>query len=99
MLIWEFKHNLMPRFEDHLNSGIELATTISALAKHCLLIYEQMLATNRIKDKIHPSQSAENPFPIHSSTRFYPMLVTNIRTNTSFSSLSNSIIGTLISTP
>ena len=46
MLIWEFKHKLMPRLQDQLNSEIELWKTISTLAKRCLSIYEQMQATN-----------------------------------------------------
>ncbi len=42
MLIWEFKHKLMPRLQDRLNSGIELPKAISALSKYCLSIYKQM---------------------------------------------------------
>ena len=51
MLIREFKHKLTPRLQDRLNSGVELPSSISALAKRCLSIYEQMQATDRIKDK------------------------------------------------
>ena len=46
MLIWEFKHKLTPQLQDRLNSGIELLSIISALAKHCLSIYKQMQATD-----------------------------------------------------
>ncbi len=55
MLIREFKHKLKPRLQDGLNSGIELPKMISALAKRCLSIYEQMQATNRIKEKAKSS--------------------------------------------
>ena len=51
MLIWEFKHKLMPRLQDQLNSGIKLPKTISALAKRCLSIYKQMQVTDRIREK------------------------------------------------
>ena len=51
MLIREFKHKLTPRLQDQLNSGIELPKMKFALAKHCLSIYKQMQATNRIRKK------------------------------------------------
>ena len=54
MLIWEFKHKLTPRLQDRLNSRVELPTSISALAKRCLSIYEQMQAIDRIRDKTKP---------------------------------------------
>ncbi len=54
ILIREFKHKLTFRFQDQLNSRVKLPTSISALAKQCLSIYEQMQATDRIKDRIKP---------------------------------------------
>ena len=54
MLIREFKHKLTPRLQDRLNSGVELPTSISALAKRCLSIYEQMQATDRIRNRTKP---------------------------------------------
>ncbi len=55
MLIREFKHKLTPRLQDRLNSGIELPSIISALAKRCLSIYEQMQATDWIREKAKSS--------------------------------------------
>ena len=55
MFIQEFKYKLTPRLQDRLNSGIELPKTISALAKHCLSIYKQMQATDRIKERAKSS--------------------------------------------
>ena len=55
MLIQEFKHKLTPWVQDSLNSGIELPSTISALAKRCLSIFEQMQATNWIREKAKSS--------------------------------------------
>ena len=46
MLIWKNKHKLTQQLQDRLNSGIELLSIISALAKRCLSIYKQMQATN-----------------------------------------------------
>ena len=51
MLIREFKHKLTPCLQDRLNSGIELPKTISALAKRCLSIYEQIQVTDQIREK------------------------------------------------
>ena len=51
MIIQEFKHKLTPRLQDYLNSGVELSTLISVLAKRCLSIYKQMQATNKIRDR------------------------------------------------
>ncbi len=42
MLIREFKYKLTPHFQDRLNSRVKLPTSISALAKQSLSIYEQM---------------------------------------------------------
>ena len=98
MLIREFKHKLTPRLQDRLNSGVELPTSISALAKRCLSIYEQMQATDRIRDKTKPLQSTQTSAPIYSSTRTYQVLVTNSRANPSFSRLSSSIIRTVTPT-
>ncbi len=51
ILIQEFMYKLMSRLQDRLNSGVELPTLISALAKRCLSIYEQMQAIDRIRDR------------------------------------------------
>ncbi len=59
MLIQEFKHKLMPRLQDWLNSRIELPKTIFALAKHCLSIYEQIQATDLIKEKAKSSMTVQ----------------------------------------
>ena len=99
MFIWEFKHKLTPRLQDCLNSGVELLTSISALAKRCLSIYEQMQATDRIRDKTKPLQSTQTSAPTYSSTRTYQVPVTNSRANPSFSRLSSSITGTVTPTP
>lgn len=40
----EYTSKLTPRLQDRLDSGVELPTSISALAKRCLCIYEQMQA-------------------------------------------------------
>ena len=99
MLIQEFKHKLMPRLQDCLNSRVELPTSISALAKRCLSIYEQMQATDRIRDKTKPLQSTQTSTPTYSSTKTYQVLITNSCTNTSFSRLSSAITGTVTPTP
>ena len=59
MLIRKFKHKLTPQLQDRLNSGIELASTISALAKRCLSIYEQMQATDQIRKKAKSSTTVQ----------------------------------------
>lgn len=99
MLIREFKHKLTPCFQDQLNSGVELSASILALAKPCLSIYEQMQATDRIKDKTKPLQSTQTSGPANSSIRSYLVPATNIRAHTHFSCLFSSISGTITSTP
>ena len=94
MLIWELKHNLTPRLQDCLNFGVELLTSISALAKHYLAIYEQMQATDRIRNRTKPLESIQNSAPTYLITKTYEVLVTNSCTNTSFSRLLSFIIGT-----
>ena len=59
MLIWKFKHKLTPRLQDCLNSGVELSTSISVLAKCCLFIYKQMQATDKIRNRTKPLQSTQ----------------------------------------
>ena len=54
MLIWKFKYKLITHLQDWLNSGIALPTFISALAKRCLSIYEQMQVTDKIRDRTKP---------------------------------------------
>ena len=51
MFIQEFKHKLTPRLQNRPNSGVELPTSISSLAKRCLSIYKQMQAINRIRNR------------------------------------------------
>lgn len=51
MLIQKFKNKLTLRLQDQLNSSMKLSNTISVLAKYCLSVYKQMLATNQIKKK------------------------------------------------
>ena len=99
MLIREFKHKLTPRLQDCLNSGVKLPISISALAKRCLSIYEQMQATDRIRDKIKPLQSTQTSALIYSSTKTYQVSVTNSCANTSFSRLFSSITVTVTPTP
>ena len=90
----------MSRLQDQLNSGIELPSTISALPKRCLSIYEQMQATNRITEKAKSSttvQTAAN-VPLRAVTSFFraPTVSNN---NTSFSWLSNTLRGIITPTP
>ncbi len=61
MLIRAFKHKLTPRLQDRLNSGVKLPNSISALAKRCLSIYEQMQAIDRIRDRIKPQATRATP--------------------------------------
>ena len=97
MLIREFKHKLTPRLQDRLNSGVELLTSISALAKRCLSIYEQMQATDRIRDRTKPTRLASNS--LGRVVTPYQCSVSSTRTNTPFSRLSSSISRTITSTP
>ena len=69
MFIWEFKQKLTPRLQDHLNSRVELPTLILVLVKHCLSIYKQMQATNRIRDRTKPLQSTQTSASTYSSTK------------------------------
>ncbi len=101
MLIREFKHKLTPRLQDRLNSGVKLPNSISALAKQYLSIYEQMQATDRIRDRIKPQATRATPASasMRQVTHPYQRPVTNTRANTSFSHLSSSITGTMTPTP
>ena len=99
IFIWEFKHKLTPRLQDCLNSGVELSTLISILAKRCLFIYEQIQATDRIRDRTKPLQSTQTSASTYSSTKIYQVLVNNSCANSSFSCLSSSITGTTMPTP
>ena len=100
MLIREFKHKLTPRLQDRLNSSIELPSTISALAKHCLSIYEQMQATDWIREKAKSSTTVQTtanvPLKAITSSSRAPIISNN---NTTFSRLSNTIRGTITPTP
>ena len=98
-LIREFKHKLTPRIQDGLNSGIELSSLISALAKHCLSIYEQMQAIDRIRDRTKLLQSTQSSVSTNSSVGSYQLPAINTRANTPLSCLSSSISGTMSSTP
>ena len=99
MLIQEFKHKLTPCLQDCLNSEVELPISISALAKHCLSIYKQMQATNRIRNRTKPLQSTPTSALTYSSTKTYQVPVINSRANIFFSRLSSSITGTVTPTP
>ena len=90
MLIRKFKHKLTPQLQDRLNSGIKLPSTIFALAKRCLSIYEQMQATDRIKEKAKSSTTVQTTanIPLKSVTSSSRASVSY--NNTSFSRLSNS---------
>ena len=83
-----------------MNSGIELSSTISALAKRCLSIYEQMQATDRIREKAKSSTTvrttANVPLRAVTSSSRAPIVSNN---NTSFSRLSNTLRGTITPTP
>ena len=99
MLIREFKHKLTPRLQDRLNSGIELPKTISALAKRCLSIYEQMQATDRIREKAKSSTTVQTTakVPLKAVT-FSSQAPAIPNKNTSFSRLSNILQGSIIPT-
>ena len=100
MLIWEFKYKLTSRLQNWLNSGIELSSTISALAKLCLSIYEQMQASNWIREKTKSStivQTTAN-IPLRAITSSFGAS-TIFNNNTSFLRLSNTLWGTIIPTP
>ena len=99
MLIQEFKHKLMPRLQDCLNSGIKLPISILALAKRCLFIYQQMQATNKNKNRTKFLQLTQTSASTYSSTKTYQVLVSNSCANTSFSHLFSSITGTVMPTP
>lgn len=102
MLIWKFKFKLTPRLQDRLNSGIELLSNISALAKRCLSIYEQVQATDRIRERTKSSIAVRSTATnvslrtVTSFSRAPPLLSNN---NNSFSCLSNSLQGTITPTP
>ena len=99
MFICKFKHKLMLHLQDCLNSGVKLPTSISALAKHCLSIYKQMQATDRIRDRTKPLWSIQTSTSIYSSTKTYQVLVTSSCANTLFSRLFSSITGTVTLMP
>ena len=82
MLIQEFKHKLTLCLQDLLNSEVKLLTSISALIKRYLPIYEQMQATDRIKDRTKPQtiQTILLSAFIRPVAPPYQKLVTNIYT-------------------
>ena len=99
MLISKFKHKLTSQLQDRLNSDIELLSTISALIKRCLSSYEQMQATNQIREKAKSSITvgiiANIPLKdITSSSR--ALTVSN--NNTFFSCLSHTFQGIITPT-
>ncbi len=100
MLIQEFKHKLTPQLQNRLNSGVELPTSISALAKRCLSIYKQMQATDRIKDRTKPQATQITPVSvsIKEVAHQYQRPVINTHANTSFSHLFSSIMRTMTPT-
>ncbi len=100
MLIREIKHKLMPCLQDRLNSGIELPKTISALAKRCLSIYEQIQATDQIKEK------AKSFTTVRTTANVFLRAVTGSsrapaipNKNTSFLHLFNTLRGFITLTP
>ena len=100
MLIREFKHKLTPRLQDRLNSGIELPKTISALAKRCLSIYEQMQATDRIRAKAKSSTTVQTTAKVPLKAVTFSSRAPAIpNKNTSFSCLSNTLRGSITPTP
>ena len=99
MFIREFKHKLTSQLQDRLNSGIKLPSTIFALAKRCLSIYEQMQATNRIRKKAKSSTSVQTTANVSLRTvtsSFRTPTISN--NNTFFSHLSNILQGTITPT-
>lgn len=58
-----------------------------------------MQVTDRIRDKTKALQSISTPALTYSNTRTHQVFVTNSRTNTPFSRLSSSIMGTFTLTP
>ena len=100
MLIREFKHKLTPRLQDRLNSGIELPKTISALAKRCLSIYEQMQATDRIRKKAKSSTIVPTTAKVLlKAVTFSSQAPAIPNKNTSFLHLSNTLRGSITPTP
>ena len=89
----------MLRLQNCLNSGIELPTSISALAKYYLSIYKQMQATDKIRDKTKLLQSTQTLAPVYSSTKTYQVPVTNSCVNLSFSYFFSSIMETVTPMP
>ena len=92
MPIQKFNYKLTPRLQDQFNSGIELPSTIFALAKCCLSIYKQMQVTNRIREKAKSStivQTAANILLRAVTNSSQAPTVSN--NNTSFSRLSNTL--------
>ncbi len=97
MLIQKLKHKLTPWLQDQLNSGMELPSTISALAKRCLSIYKQMQVTDQIREKAKSfttiCQTAANvPLKTIISSSRAPTVSNN---NISFSCLSNTLQETI----
>ena len=90
----------MPRLQDRLNSGIELPKTIFVLAKRCLSIYDQMQATDRIKEKAKSSTIVQTTakVPLRAVTFSFRAPAIHNK-NTSFSRLSNTLRGSITPTP
>ena len=99
ILIREFKHKLTLQLQDRLNSGIELPSTISVLAKHCLSIYERMQAIDRIRKKTKSSTIVQTTANISLRAVTGSSRAPVSHNNTSFSCLSNSLQGTITATP
>ncbi len=100
MLIWEFKHKLTSRLQDQLNSGIELSKTISTLVKRCLSIYEQMQATDRIREKAKSSTIVRTTTNVPLRAVIVSSRAPTIHNkNTSFLRLSNTLRGSITPTP
>ena len=83
-----------------MNSGIKLLKTISALAKRCLSIYEQMQATDRIREKAKSFTTVQTTakVPLKAVT-FSSRAPAISNKNTSFLRLSNTFRGSITPTP
>ena len=74
MLLREFMHKLSPRMQDQMDSGLEYPDNIKDLAARCQKIYDQMLATDRVRSNTKPANTkvANTPTRFIPPTRFVP---------------------------
>ena len=100
MLIQKFKYKLTPRLQNWLNSGIELPKTIFILPKRCLSIYEQMQATNWIREKAKSSTIIQITAKVSlRAVTFSSQAPAISDKNTSFLCLSNTLRGSITPIP